>query len=100
MNTAAERLAFLLAASGYTEQMIRDSLKESALLGPDELFQRVRTIRRAQLGRSQGQLYAKEVTDDSEREERNAKLAEQIVMMLQNEAHIPPAVRPIAFTLR
>jgi hypothetical protein len=87
MNTGAERLAFLLAASGLSERAIQDSLREVELLGADAVARRVRALRHAvttrgsDLFRTESDTY--EVGADRERDEVAAKVSRLLISEAQ-----------------
>jgi hypothetical protein len=89
MKRGTERLAILLAASGFSDQMLSEALRDLESLGPNNVLQRVRAIRRNLSANALELLWEESAFSKPRVPTQWDDLVQQIVRLLQTEAHLP-----------
>ena len=92
MNPNVERLALLLAASGLSDKVIHDAIRELRSVDEKELVERIRFLRGflfSQLARRQEQSKAENTR--AVEAARRLEIAVEIIRLLQIEAKLPTA---------
>jgi hypothetical protein len=92
MTPPIERLAILLAASGLSEKVIRESLKEVEYRGAEALVSMVQDIRHTLDSREWNLLVYDYSGRDSSLERERDQITDQVIRLLLAEAHLSPSV--------